>query len=228
MLTFKRLSLIVPLGMLFTFMLGGPDAQAALRRGAPPPSYGTGGNELVFEGAMAEPLGDQQDDFFTTNTGFGATTGYELGLRYRMYLSPHLAISPSFHYTRFGSFSGVANFPEGDNLGFDIRLTNYRYGLDLQTFIGSPDVTIRPFLTGGIALIHNMYRDELQYVGIFTTSINAPAYSAGVGLKARHIELSAVYNWNRFDTTIFSGDPGQTTYNWDYAVVRVGFAFGRY
>lgn len=226
MLIQKRLPFIALLVILLSITLAGPDADAALRRGHyPGPAVD---NELVFEGGLMEPLGDQQDDFFTTLTGFGATTGYDLGLRYRMYLGQNWALSPTFHYGRFGSFGGVANFPEGDNLGFDIRLSHYRYGLDLQTFIGSSNVAVRPFLTGGIALVHNMYRDELQYVGIFNGSVNSPAYSAGVGLKARHIEISAIYNWNRFDTTAFSFDPVQTSYNWDYAVVRVGFAFGRY
>jgi len=221
--TWKCGKTTVLIGILTLVLMGVAPDDAAAQRGR---SYGApSGNELVFEGGAVEPLGDQGDDFFTTEAGFGATTGYELGLRYRAYISPNWSISPSFHYARFGESSGVT---EDDNLGFTMRLSNYRYGLDLQTFIGALDVAVRPFLTGGVALINNQYRDQLQYTGTFKTSMNAFAYSAGVGLKIRHIEISGVYNWNQFDSANLSPTPQTVSYNWDYAVVRVGFAFGRY
>ena len=221
--------------LVLTLSLAAAPADARLVRGprqsVPATPAGRGqvdGNELVFEGGLAEPLGDQTDDFWTSETGIGSTTGYELGLRYRYYGGSNWAVSPSFHYVRFGSFSGVGDFPEGEDLGFDIRSSLYRYGVDLQLFVGSPHVALRPYLTGGVALSHNIYRDELQYHGVFSESVDAPSFNAGVGLKLGIMELSGEYHFNRFDTSKF-GSAGETvTYNWDYAVFRVGFAFGRY
>ena len=34
--------------------------------------------------------------------------------------------------------------------------------------MGGPRSSFRPFLTGGVALAHNIYRDELQYSGVYT------------------------------------------------------------
>ena len=186
------------------------------------------GNELVFEAGLAEPQRDQTDQFWTTETGLDASTGYELGLRFRYYLGSNWAVSPSFHYVRFGSFSGVSDFPEGDNLGFDIRTSLYRYGLDFQVFIGSPTVAVRPFLTGGVALTHNIYQDELQYSGVFEESVNNPSFNAGVGLKMGILEFSGAYHFNRFETSKFISGAEKVDFNWDYAIVKVGVAFGRH
>lgn len=183
--------------------------------------------ELVFEGGLAEPLGDLRDEFWTTDKGMEAGTGYELGLRYRYYPGPSLAVSPAFHYVRFGSFSGVADFPEGDSLGFEIRGSTYRYGLDFQLFAGDEQAAVRPYVTGGVALAHNIYRDELQYSGVFRETVNNPAFNAGVGLKMGLLEVSGTYHFNRFSTSKLSSSTAKLDYNWDYAVVRVGFAFGR-
>jgi hypothetical protein len=186
------------------------------------------GHELVFEGGLAEPLGDQKDEFWTTDTGIDAGTGYELGLRYRYYLSDSWTVSPSFHYVRFGSFSDVGDFPEGDGLGFDIQGSLYRYSLDFQVFAGSPMAAVRPYLTAGVALAHNIYRDELQYHGVYKESVNTPAFSAGLGLKMGVIEFGGAYHFNRFETSKLTSGPEKVEFNWDYAVVSVGFAFGRH
>ena len=219
---------VMTLVLIFSMMAA--EADARLVRGPRQPgvlAHGAG-NELVFEGGLAEPFGDLSEEFWTTDTGMEAGTGYELGLRYRYFAGPRLAVSPAFHYVRFGSFSGTANFPEGDDLGFDIRASQYRYGLDFQLFVGEPQVQARPFVTGGVGLAHNIYRDELEFNGVYKESVNTPTFNAGVGLKMGVLEVSGTYHFNRFDTSKLTSGPEKLEYNWDYAIVRVGFAFGRY
>ena len=100
-------------------------------------------------------------------------------------------------------------------------------GLDFHAFTGGPRSSFRPFLTGGVALAHNVYRDELQYKGVYTTSVNAPAFSAGLVFKMKNIELVGEYTYNRFDSVNLPPDEGSMNYNWDFLVVRMAISFGR-
>lgn len=204
------------------------DASARMaygRSGEPLRRSGVPGFELVLEGGLAEPVGDQADDFGTAD-GYGAGTGFELGLRFRQYLTPQLAVAPTFHYVQFGSSAGVADFPEGADLAYEVQTSLYRYGLDLQWLPGDPGAPIRPCLTGGVALAHNRYRDSLQGYQDFEAGMNGPSWTAGAGLKMGAIELSASYVWNRFDTEKLSAGFAKQSYDWDYALVRLGIAFG--
>ncbi len=79
----------------------------------------------------------------------------------------------------------------------------------------------------GVALVNNRYRDELEDNGIFIATVNTPAFSAGMGIKMRNIELVGEYTYNRFDTRKFDSGGETLSYNWDYVVVRVGISFGR-
>ena len=206
-------------------------AQARLVRGprrSPGLQVTGAGNELVFEGGLAQPLGDLADDFMTTDLGMEAGTGYELGVRYRYYVTPGLAVAPAFHYVRFGSYSGVGDFPEGDGLGFDVRASQYRYVMDFQFFVGDPEVPVRPYMTAGVGLAHNIYRDELEYYGVFKEAVNTPTFSGGVGLKLGIMEISGTYHVNRFKTSVITGGYEKVDHNWDYAMLRLGFAFGRH
>lgn len=193
--------------------------------GEPPPRSGPPTLELVFEGGLAEPLGVQGDPFGTAG-GLGAGTGYELGLRLRQHLTRRLAVAPTFHYVDFGEASGVGDFPEGDDLGYMVATSLFRYGLDMQLTLGDPGGPLRPFVSGGVSLTHNRYHDSLQYYQDFETSMNGPSLNAGFGFKMKAIELTAIYFWNRFETANLTGGRETLQYNWDYAVVRVGFAFG--
>jgi hypothetical protein len=213
-----------------------PEAQARLVRGQPPSYYqkGLSSTEFLLEGGLAEPMGDQADPLYLVSEdpmanvkGLGQGTGYELGFRIRQYLSDYFAVSPAFHYIRMGSASGVMDYDGSQNLAYDIRSSTYKYGLDFHAFMGGPRSSFRPFLTGGIALAHNVYRDELQYKGIYKTSVNAPAYSGGLGFKMNNIELVGEYTYNRFESSNLPPDDGLRTYNWDFFVVRLGFSFGR-
>jgi hypothetical protein len=219
---------VLTLIMIISLLAGAAQARLVRSAGHPQGMTYSPGNELVFEGGLAEPLNDLKEDFWSSDIGMEAGTGYELGLRYRYYVGSHWAVSPAFHYVRFGSYSGVGDFPEGDDLGFNIRASQYRYGLDLQIFLGSPHVEVRPFLTGGAALSHNIYRDQLQGYGIYKESVDTPAFNAGVGLKLGILEVSGTYHFNRFSTSKLTSGPDKVDFNWDYAIVRVGFAFGRH
>jgi len=185
-------------------------------------------HEFVLEGGLAEPMGEQGDDFFTTEQGFSAGTGYELGARFRQYLGDWFAVSPNFHYTRFGTATGVHDFDGSGVLEpYSIRLSGYRYSVDFQAFMGPGDGVFRPFFTGGVSLINNRYRDEARGYGVYTTSINTPAYHGGVGFKMRNVEVTGEYFFNRFDSSNLPPADGTRKYDWDYLVVRVGLSFGR-
>lgn len=195
------------------------------RSGEPLRRPGTPSFELVFEGGLAEPQGVLADPFDGSG-GLGAATGYELGVRFRQHLDDRLAVAPVIQYVDFGDAVGTGDFVEGAGLGYEVATSVIRYGLDLQMFMGRPGAAVRPYLTGGVALAHNRYRDVLQGVGEFTTDMNGPSWTAGVGLKMREMELSAGYVWNRFSTSNLTPGPAKLDYDWDYAVVRLGFAFG--
>jgi hypothetical protein len=183
--------------------------------------------EFVLEGGLAEPMGNQKDDFWSTEDGFSSGTGYQLGFRFRQYVGEYFAVSPAFHYTRFGVATGLTDSGNETNLAYNLRTSNYRYGLDLHAFMGDGALPARMFVTGGIALVNNRYRDELQYNGIYQSSVNSPAYNVGLGIKMQNIEIVGEYTFNRFKTNQFSFDGVTQSYNWDALIVRVGLSFGR-
>ena len=212
------------------------DAEARLVRPSSGPQYqrGQSSHEFLLEGGLAEPMGDQKDELYLVSDdpmgnvrGLGQGTGYEVGFRIRQYLSEYFAVSPAFHYIRMGSATGVTDYDGSQELAYSVRASTYKYGLDFQAFMGGPRSSFRPYLTGGVALAHNVYRDELQYNGVYKTSVNAPAFSGGLGFKFKNIELVGEYTYNRFDSTNLPPLEGTTNYNWDFLVVRVGFSFGR-
>ena len=189
--------------------------------------HGFGGFEFVFEGGMALPMGDQGDDLDFLGPGKGAETGYEIGFRFRQFLTPRLAISPAFHYLDFGKTSGVGDFLEEDALGFEVETSLMRYGVDFQYFFAPAGAAeIQPYFTGGIALIHNRYRDELEFYGPYEASTITPAASLGLGFQAGSFEMSGVYTFNRFSNNEMSSVLYDVDYNWDYLSVRLGLAFG--
>jgi hypothetical protein len=212
------------------------EAQARLVRGQPPSYYqkAQSSTEFLLEGGLAEPMGDLADELYLISDdpmanvkGLGQGTGYELGFRIRHYLSDYFAVSPAFHYIRMGASEGVMDYQGSEDLAYNIRSTIYKYGLDFNVFSGGPKSSFRPFLTGGVALAHNVYRDELQYKGVYSTSVNAPAFSGGLGFKMNNIELVGEYTYNRFDSSNLPPDEGTMSYNWDYLVLRLGISFGR-
>lgn len=221
------LSLLVFLSMA-TVLGYSPDVQARLvRTPARTPAQDTSPfTEIVLEGGMTLPSEEMKDEWYSTEQGFSAQTGYELGVRIRQHLGGRLAISPSFHYVSFGSHQGVGDFPQGDDLAYKVQTSLYRYGLEFHGFLANPRSATTLYIIGGASLTHNRYRDTLQFNGVYESSVNAPAFTAGLGLKMRNIEVRGTYNFNRFDTSGFSSAEGQLDYQWDYISVTMGFAFG--
>ncbi len=224
--------LLMLLGL--TTLVSEVEARIVLGPGGSRIQRGQSSHEFLLEGGLAEPMGDQKDELYLVSEdpmanvlGLGQGTGYELGFRFRQYLGEYFAVSPAFHYIRLGSATGVMDYQSSRNLAYSIRSSTYKYGLDFQAFMGGPRSSFRPFLTGGIALAHNVYRDELQNNGVYKTSVNAPAFSGGFGFKMKNIELVGEYTYNRFDSSNLPPDEGRLNYNWDFFVVRVGFSFGR-
>ncbi len=218
-------SLVIATVLLFSFTTL---AHARIVRPGAPMNYHSNqsGTEIVLEAGMVLPQLDLAGDFWTTDKGIGATTGYELGGRIRQYVGSHWAISPSFHYVDFGNATGIGDFAQGDALAYEIDASLLRYGVDMHVFAGSPTAAIRPYLIGGASFNHYRYQDTLQWLGTFKTSFNAPAFSAGLGFKMRNIELSGTYHFSQFDTSELPPHMGQQHYYWNHIVVRVGFAFG--
>ncbi len=183
--------------------------------------------EVVFEGGLAAPAGDLSDPLDFNGVGKDAGNGYELGVRLRQFTGGRVAISPAFHYVEFGKTSGVGDFDLGTDLGYQVKTSLMRYGVDFQLFMGPRrGVGLTPYISGGLALIHNRYRDELAGYGPYEASVNAPGVSLGAGLRTANFELSASYTFDRFSTDQMASVPRDLDYNWDYLSVRFGLAFG--
>jgi hypothetical protein len=185
--------------------------------------------EVLLEGGVAFPYGDLGDDYFGTEFGSGAETGYEIGGRVRYFFSPEMALAPAFHFTDFGNFVGIA-----EGLGaFEISTSVIRYGMDLQYFLPTryqrSRHQVRPFLNAGAGLYRNRYRDELEETDLefsfYEASINTFGVTLGGGLRIGDFEWSVIYHVNRFETVRLSDTGLKENYNWDFLVMRAGFAF---
>ncbi len=195
----------------------GADARPRYRRSAGPESV-----ELILEGGAALPLGDLGDDYFENPRGFGAEGGYEVGVRFRAAWAGGWALSPSFHYQDFGDLSWAE-----DGTSYEVSTSIVRYGLDAQYMFESRRGGARPYLSGGIALCHNRYRDESltgSSLDFYETSHDALAFAFGAGIKMDAFELSATYTVNRFESARLNADALRLDYDWDTFVVRAGFA----
>lgn len=184
-------------------------------------------HEFVLEGGLVQPAGDLSDDYFSTLNGFDAGTGYQVGARVRQFVGRDFSVAPAFHFSSFGAADGVGDFGSDGLLGYRLETSTIRYGLDFQFYLGEPGGPARPFVTGGLALLHNRYRDEVEDNGFYETSVNTPGVSLGAGLRLGNLELTGEYTWNRFSTGNLNADGLDLDYNWDYLAVRVGVALGR-
>ena len=201
--------------LLVAAACAGPAAQPAAAR--------PGRSEVIIEGAAASPRGDLKAAHAAPE-GFGAEMGYDIGFRYRQVWAGGWALSPSFHYVKFGKFSGYDADLEDD---FEIGTSVFRYGVDLQYAFGSGDRGTAPFLLGGVSLVRNKMREEYESDGsFFEDGANGLALNAGLGLRRGDFEFSFEYHMNRFDTLRFWD--GVSEYDWDYMTLRIGFALPRY
>ena len=107
------------------------DARVVLATRGPSYHAAPSTHEIVLEGGLAEPMGDQDEPYFDSLVGFGSGTGYQLGARWRQYLGEFFAVSPVFQYTRFGTDTGV-----NGGIPYYRRTSMYRYGVDFHAFAG--------------------------------------------------------------------------------------------
>jgi hypothetical protein len=179
--------------------------------------------QLVLEGGAAIPFGDLGDDYIGTRKGFGAGTGYELGVRFRYYATPTLSLGPSLHFADFGDWEGVS-----EGAAYAISNSLVRWGLDLQQFFGEDRRGLRPYVTAGVALIRNRYEDWDEDFGTFRSSSSSLALAVGAGLAVGPMEISAVYNHNAMKNRILSDSwgLGNESFDWSHVVVRAGVALG--
>lgn len=186
-----------------------------------------GRSQLVLEAGAAVPLGDLGDDFESTDKGLDARTGYELGLRYRYFVGNGLAVSPAFHYTNFGDDQGFYD-DDGQTRGFEVATSVYRYGVDLQHFIGAANAPVQAYLSVGLALYHNRYWDFAEGLGSFETSSNNLGFAGGAGVVLGPVELSASYDLDRTSNDDLPSASGDDDFNWDHVTARVGFVISRF
>ena len=198
---------------------------ASARRGPFAGQRGLGDSrlQLVFEGGAVLPGGDLGDDFVGTQKGLGAGTGFELGGRLRYWLSPQTAVGPAFHYANFGDWNDVTF----DRVPYQVRTEVYRWGVDLQQFLGDDPRGVRPYLIVGAALCHNRYEDWVSGDGTFLSSSNNLAFGVGGGVAMGPVELSAVWTFNRGENRELPMAPEVTDFDsdWSYLAVRAGLAF---
>ncbi len=210
---------LVLLLFLLALMFKPVDADARGHGSRSRQPYRTHHNEFVFEGSLVMAGSELSDDYWTSDHGLSQQDGWELGCRVRHYLTPYLALSPTFHYKQFSDFTDIS-----ESGGIEISTAIFRYGLDFQQFLTPPRSMVRPYVTAGIALCHNTYQDWLEGDGYFKTNANALGVGVGFGVRFEAIEISGVYNINRFESENLPSVSTDTDYNWDNIVIRIGIS----
>ncbi len=218
--------IIPPLIVVMLAMLAAPAAaQRRAGRAVFPDHPRPAPLQLVLEGGAALPGGDLGDDFVGTARGLGAGTGYELGARLRFWLGESTAVGPAFHHANFGDWEDL----DAAGVAYAIRTSVYRYGVDLQQFLGSRGDrrTVRPYLTLGVALCHNRYQDWIADGGTFVTSSQNLAFGVGGGVAMGPVELSALWTYNPAENRQLPAAPEVTDaeFDWSYLTLRAGLAF---
>jgi hypothetical protein len=210
--------LLLPLSLIMAMALAGGGTSAWAARPHILPEA-----EVLVEGGVGFPYGDLGDDYWNTIKGAGAETGYEVGLRFRYFATPEIAIAPAFHYVDYGDFIG------SDEVGTAriVSTATLCYTVDMQIFLTTRDAMTRPFLSAGAGLYRNRFHDEQEGdASYFEESFNALGFSFGGGLRIDQFEFGVYYNVNRFDTVRLWSDA--QSYDWDFLSARVGFAFPTY
>jgi hypothetical protein len=181
--------------------------------------------DVVLEGGVSQPHGELGETYaeYLDERGLGAEMGYGVGARLRAHWPSGWTISPSFRFEDFGDFAGLR-----DDDPVTVKTSILRYGVDAQYFLPVREGSLQPFFSGGVALFHNRYRDEIDTVSdpsFYEASVNALGFGVGGGVCFQGLEVSATYNFNRFETTRLPFDFGvRSDYNWDYLSVSFGFA----
>jgi hypothetical protein len=147
-----------------------------------------------------------------------------LGLRTRFFLNRSWTLAPSFNFTQFGDHDGFT--ASGDKL--KITASVLRYGLDLVYLAPGSHRSLRPFVGGGAAFVHNKYHEDIdEETAIYDASVNALSWSVVAGLRLQDWELSLQYDINRFSTPLFYPTGEDLDYNWNSVLLRIGYVLPR-
>ena len=177
-------------------------------------------NQVIVEFGVAVPYGDLAQDYTETAFGFGATSGLELGFRWRYHFSEAWSLSPAFHFIDYRIFNST-----DDVIGvFRISVASLRYTVELMRQFGRAGDTVRPFLAVSGGLYRNRvvgYNKNLSEP--FDESVNSLGLAGRAGIVLGMFELSAMYNLNRFASWRYFQTGDEVDYNFDNLTVRAGW-----
>ncbi len=182
---------------------------------------GEPGSEVMIEGGLVLPRGDLAADFESTVRGFGARSGYLVGVRYRWFLSDAVAISPSFRYIRYGAFEGLVD----GEVSYKISTRSIAYMVDAYYHATGKPRQVRPFIGVGAGVVRNTYtEDDLGTKTRYEASVNALCLRTTVGMRVRELSLSLVMTFNRFHTPRFFFTGDAVDYRWDSIAIVAGYS----
>jgi len=177
-------------------------------------------NQVIVEFGVAIPYGDAGQDYTETELGFGATSGLELGFRWRYHFSEAWSLSPAFHFIDYRNFNST-----DDVIGdFRISTSSLRYTVELARQFGRDGDSVRPFA----AVSGGLYRNRIigynkTFSEPFDESVNSLGVAGRVGVQIDMFELSAMYNFNRFSSWRYFQTGEEVDYNFDNLTVRAGW-----
>ena len=176
--------------------------------------------QVIVEVGMSAPYGTLGADFERTRLGLGATNGLEIGFSYRIPLSETVIISPTFLFVDYGNYQGFSE----EVSDFRIESSSYRYGVELMVKMPGTFKSPRPFLGFGAGLFRNRVTGFIQdFYKAVDQSVNTMGYSFRGGVQIIGLEISVVYNINRFNTWQFFQSDYRERYNWDSISFRAGW-----
>ncbi|MFT5315835.1 MAG: hypothetical protein ACI9UK_001669 [Candidatus Krumholzibacteriia bacterium] len=177
-------------------------------------------NQVIVEFGVAIPYGDAGQDYTETELGFGATSGLELGFRWRYHFSKAWSLSPAFHFIDYRNFNST-----DDAIGdFRISTSSLRYTVELMRRFGRDGDGVRPFLAASGGLYRNRvigYNKTLS--APFDESLNTLGLAGRAGVVIGMFEISAMYNMNRFSTYRLFQTGEEVDYNFDNLTVRAAW-----
>lgn len=181
--------------------------------------------EVALEGAFAVPMADLAASFRNTERGFSAGTGYTLGMRVRWLVRPALAISPTFHFTKFGELEDY----DAQEKRFHIATSVARYGLDMFYQTPGRFYAWRPFVGAGLELARNRYKETFDADGsTYSAAKNALGPRVLAGVRRGDFYASLCLRWSRFTTPRFFFTEENTRYAWDAAEFTIGYTLPRF
>ncbi len=177
-------------------------------------------SQVIVEVGTSVPFGNLGGDFDKTRLGLGATKGLEIGFSYRIPLTQTVSIAPTFLFLDYGDYKG-----EDDSVGeYRIQSSSYRFGAELMVMKPGSFNSVRPFLGVGAGLFRNRITGFIDdFYKAIDKSVNTLGVTMRVGVQIIGLELSVVYNVNRFNTWQFHQSDYRERYNWDSISFRAGW-----